>query len=141
MARCAEAVGTVVNYLHPDDSYYAFSGHALCSPSLVRHPDGHLLASMDVFSGGFPQNLTLIFRSDDDGKTWHYLSELMPCFWGKLFIHKGELYMLSVSTEYGDLLIGKSVDGGKTFSALLPVGQDLALFQGDGHHAACVICR
>ena len=117
LARCAEAVGTVVNYLHPDDSYYAFSGHALCSPSLVRHPDGHLLASMDVFSGGFPQNLTLIFRSDDDGKTWHYLSELMPCFWGKLFIHKGELYMLSVSTEYGDLLIGKSVDGGKTFSA------------------------
>ena len=41
----------------------------------------------------------------------------MPCFWGKLFIHKGELYMLSCSTEYGDLLIGKSTDGGKTFSA------------------------
>ena len=61
--------------------------------------------------------VTLIFRSDDDGKTWHYLCELMPCFWGKMFIHKGELYMLSVSTEYGDLLIGKSVDGGKTFSA------------------------
>ena len=72
---------------------------------------------MDVFAGGYPQNLTLIFRSDDDGKTWHYLSELMPCFWGKLFVHKGELYMLSVSTEYGDLLIGKSIDGGKTFSA------------------------
>ena len=72
---------------------------------------------MDVFKGESPQNLTLIFRSDDDGKTWHYLSELMPCFWGKLFIHKGILYMLSVSTEYGDLLIGKSEDGGKTFSA------------------------
>ncbi len=117
LARCAETVGTVVNYLHPDDNCYAFSGRALCSPSLVRHPDGHLLASMDVFSGGHPQNLTLIFRSDDDGKTWHYSCELMPCFWGKMFIHKGELYMLSVSTEYGDLLIGKSTDGGKTFSA------------------------
>ena len=117
LARCAEAVGTVVNYLHPDDNCYAFSGHALCSPSLVRHPDGHLLASMDVFSGGHPQNLTLIFRSDDDGKTWHYNCELMPCFWGKLFVHKGVLYMLAVSTEYGDLLIGKSEDGGKTFSA------------------------
>jgi hypothetical protein len=34
-----------------------------------------------------------------------------------MFIHKGELYMLAVSTEYGDLLIGKSVDGGKSFSA------------------------
>ena len=117
LAKCAEAVGTVVNYLHPNDNCYAFSGRALCSPSLVRHPDGHLLASMDVFSGGHPQNLTLIFRSDDEGKTWHYCCELMPCFWGKMFIHKGELYMLSVSTEYGDLLIGKSEDGGMTFSA------------------------
>jgi hypothetical protein len=34
-----------------------------------------------------------------------------------MFIHKGELYMLSVSTEYGDLLIGKSSDFGKTFEA------------------------
>ena len=117
LARTGESVGTVVNYLHPDDTAYSFSGRYLCSPSLVRHPDGFLLASMDLFAGGHPQNLTLIFRSDDDGETWHYVSELMPCFWGKMFIHKGELYMLSCSTEYGDLLIGKSVDGGKTFSA------------------------
>ncbi|MBQ8408365.1 MAG: exo-alpha-sialidase [Clostridia bacterium] len=117
IAKCAEAVGTVVNYLHPNDRCYAYSGNALCSPSLLRHPEGFLLASMDVFTGGSPQNLTLIFRSDDDGKSWHYVSELMPSFWGKMFMHKGEIYMLSVSTEYGDLLIGKSTDGGKTFSA------------------------
>lgn len=117
IAKCAEAVGTVVNYLHPADTCYSFSGRALCSPSLVRLPDGTLLASMDVFAGEHPQNLTLIFRSEDNGSTWHYVSELMPCFWGKMFINKGELYMLSVSTEYGDLLIGKSTDGGKTFSA------------------------
>lgn len=117
LARTGKTVGTVVNYLHPDDEAYSFSGRYLCSPSLVRHPDGFLLASMDLFAGRHPQNLTLIFRSDDDGETWHYVSELMPCFWGKMFIHKGELYMLSCSTEYGDLLIGKSTDGGKTFSA------------------------
>ncbi len=117
LARTGETVGTVVNYLHPDDDAYSFSGKCLCSPSLVRHPDGFLLASMDVFGHGYPQNLTLIFRSDDDGESWRYVSELMPCFWGKMFIHKGELYMLSCSTEYGDLLIGKSTDGGKTFSA------------------------
>lgn len=116
LARTGEVVGTVVNYLHPDDTAYSFSGRYLCSPSLVRHPDGYLLASMDLFGGLHPQNLTLIFRSDDDGATWHYVSELMPCFWGKMFIHKGELYMLSCSTEFGDLLIGKSTDGGKTFS-------------------------
>lgn len=117
LARCGEAIGEVVNYLHHEDGAYAFSGTAICSPSIVRHPEGCLLASMDVFGHSTPQNLTLIFRSDDDGKTWHYVSELMPCFWGKMFIHKGELYMLSCSTEYGDLLIGKSVDAGKTWSA------------------------
>ena len=117
LARCGKAIGTVVNYLHPDDEAYAFSGRYLCSPSLVRHPDGYLLASMDLFAGNHPQNLTLIFRSDDNGNSWHYVSELMPCFWGKLFLHKGELYMLACSTEYGDLLIGKSLDGGKTFCA------------------------
>lgn len=117
LVRCGKVVGEVVNYLHPEDDAYLFSGRYLASPSLVRHPDGYLLASMDVFAGGHPQNFSLIFRSDDDGESWHYVSELMPCFWGKLFIHKGELYMLSVATEYGDLLIGKSTDGGKTFSA------------------------
>lgn len=117
LARTGQSVGTVVNYLHPEDTAYSFSGRYLCSPSLVRHPDGFLLASMDLYAMEHPQNLTLIFRSDDNGKTWHYVSELMPCFWGQMFIHNGELYMISCSTEYGDLLIGKSTDGGKTFGA------------------------
>lgn len=117
LARCGEAEGNIVNYLHPEDEAYIFSGRYLCSPSLVRHPDGYLLASMDLFSHGTPQNLTLIFRSDDNGENWHYVSELYPCYWGQLFTHKNELYMLSCSTEYGDLLISKSDDGAKTFPA------------------------
>lgn len=117
LARCADAIGTVVNYLHPDDQAYAFSGHYLCSPSLLRHPDGYLLSSMDVFDRNHPQNLTMIFRSDDDGVTWYYVCDLMPCFWGKLFLHKGEVYVLSCATQYGDILIGKSPDGGMTFDA------------------------
>jgi len=128
LARCGKSVGTVVNYLHPEDKAYKFSGQYLCSPSLVRHPEGYLLASMDLFEGGRPQNLTLIYRSDDNGETWHYVSELFPCFWGKMFIHKNELYMLSVSTEYGDLLIGKSIDGGKTF------GTPTVLLRGSCSH-------
>lgn len=115
LAYTGTAVGTVVNYLHPEDEAYSFSGRFLCSPSLLRLPDGALLASTDLYKGGAPQNLTLIFRSEDNGKTWHYLSELMPCFWGKLFLHKEEVYILACSTEYGDLLIGRSPDFGKTF--------------------------
>ena len=117
LARTYAPIGTTVAYLHPDDDAYAFSGKYLASPSILRHPDGHLLASMDVYGPQMPQNLTLIYRSDDNGETWHYLSELVPSFWGKMFIHKGALYMMSVSTEYGDLIIGKSNDGGKSFSA------------------------
>lgn len=107
--------GTVVNYLHPEDRKYSFSGHHICTPSLLKHPDGYLLAAMDVYEGLMPQNLTMIFRSDDDGKSWYHLTELFPCFWGTLFLHKGEVYMLAASTEYGDLLIGKSFDGGKNW--------------------------
>ncbi|MBE6537123.1 MAG: hypothetical protein E7673_04135 [Ruminococcaceae bacterium] len=117
IARTGKNIGTVVNYLHPDDEAYSFSGRYLCSPSLLRHPDGFLLASMDVYAHSAAQNLTLIFRSDDGGESWHYVSELVPCFWGKMFLHKGEVYMLACSTEYGDLLIGKSADGGRSFTA------------------------
>lgn len=117
LARTGTLPGGVVNYLHPDDTAYLYSGRFLCSPSLLKHPDGYLLASMDVYAEQHPQNLTLIFRSDDGGITWHYQTEVMPSFWGKLFLHKGDVFLLSVNTEYGDLLIGKSSDGGKTFGA------------------------
>lgn len=117
LAHTGTTVGTVVNYLHKEDPYFDFSGNFLCSPSFIRHPDGYLLSSMDVFGKQTPQNLSFIFRSDDDGQTWHYVTDLYPCFWGRLFLHKGDVYMLACSTEYGDLLIGRSTDGGMTFGA------------------------
>ena len=129
LARTGMVEGTVVNYLHPDDMAYSFSGRYLCSPSLLRCPDGSLLASMDLYASREPQNLTLIFRSRDNGKTWHYVTELFPCFWGKLFLHKGSVYMLSVSTEYGDLLIGRSDDNGETFCS------PTVLLRGSSHSA------
>ena len=52
---------------------------ALCPRVMVL---GH---GKKLFDGALPQNLTLIFRSDDEGASWHYVSELHPCFWGKLF--------------------------------------------------------
>ena len=117
LVRTGDVPGKVINYLHPDDREYAFSGNYLCSPSIVKLESGRLLASMDVFAGGAPQNLTLIYYSDDDGESWHYLVELFPCFWGKLFLVNGRLYMLGVSREYGDLLIGASDDDGVSWTA------------------------
>lgn len=132
---------TAVNYLHPKDGQYEFSGQFLCSPSIVRLKSGGLLISCDLYAQMAPQNLTLIFRSDDDGNSWSYVTELMPCFWGKLFVHKDALYMLAMSTEYGDLLIGKSTDEGKTWS------EPKVLLRGAGctgrgwHRAPCTILR
>ncbi len=116
LARTGRQVGTVINYLHPEDPVYDYVGHTLGSPSLLKLPSGTLLAGMDIYTNACPQNVEIIFRSDDGGKTWHYVTELMPCFWGKLFLHKGELYILGTSNEYGDLLIGKSNDEGKTWT-------------------------
>lgn len=116
LVRTGSVPGTVVNYLHPLDEQYAFSGRSLCSPSIAVLPSGRLIASMDVFTGGGPQNLSLLFVSDDGGESWQYLNDLFPCFWGKLFVHRGGLYMLAHATEYGDLLIGCSMDEGRTWS-------------------------
>ena len=61
-----------------------------------------------------------------EGRHWRYVSELMPCFWARLFIHRGALHALACATEYGDLLIGRSENGGVTF------GQPTVLLRGIG---------
>lgn len=115
---------TMVHYVHPDDDVYAFSGHYLCDPTFVRVPSGGLVAAMDLYAKEYPQNLEILFRSDDNGKTWRYLCDLIPAYWGTLFMHKNVLYMLCVSTENGHLMIGASYDEGYTWTrpVLLFVG-------------------
>lgn len=108
--------GTMVNYIHPKDYMYAFSGRSTCSPFLIRLPSGALLCSHDVYWRDDGQNLTILLRSEDDGKTWQYLTELCPCFWGKMFLHEGVLYMLGLDGEYGNYLIGASYDEGRTWT-------------------------
>jgi len=63
----------------------------------------------------YGENLTLLYCSDDDGESWHYLCELFPLAWGKLFVDGGKLYCLGASRTYGDLLIGCSEDEGENW--------------------------
>jgi len=121
----------MVNYLHPQDENYAFSGRYLCSPALVRVPSGALIAGMDVFESDAPQNLTLLLRSEDDGKTWRYLCDLFPAYWGALFMHRGALYLLGTSTEHGHVLIGASYDEGATWT------RPVLLFAGGEGKRSC----
>lgn len=124
--RTGEYPGRMVNYLHPKDTQYAFSGRALCTPCLARLPSGTLIASMDVFASRAPQNLELIFRSRDDGRSWEYVTDLFPCTWGQMFVHRGRLYMLATSTEHGDLMISATDDEGETWR------DPVRIFHGSG---------
>lgn len=107
---------TVINYLHPEDGQYDFSGNYLCSPSIARVKSGRLIASMDVYGERTAQNLIIMFYSDDDGAHWHYLTDLYPFYWGSLFYHHDVLYILGLTTEYGNLQIACSKDEGETWS-------------------------
>ena len=131
LARTGVYPGTLIHYLHPEDGAYAFSGRFLCSPTVIRTPEGALLASMDLFEGNGAQNFTLIYRSEDDGATWQWQCDLMPCFWGKLFVWRNKVYMLACSTEHGDILIGRSDDDGRTFCT------PSVLMRGSGRPPVC----
>ena len=57
--------GEMVNYLHPKDYMYAFSGRSTCSPFIIRLPSGALLCSHDIYWRNDGQNLTILLRSED----------------------------------------------------------------------------
>lgn len=112
LVRMGYVPGTVVNYIHPEDHTYMPSGRSPASPSLLRLPDGRLLASHDVYWGKCAQNLTLVFVSKDDGRSWSFQSRVEHCFWGKLFYHRDALYLMGMDGEYGAIHIFRSTDGG-----------------------------
>ena len=114
----------------------------LGSPSIVRLADGALLASHDYFGlAGCPKNhegeeaLTSIYRSDDDGASWVNITHIMNCYWSGLFTHRGALYILGTSQQYGSIVIRRSDDGGFTWTH--PVdGESGLLFRGGYHREA-----
>jgi hypothetical protein len=109
---------TVVNYLHPQDPAFSFSGRFLGTPTLARCPSGRLVAAMDVFwRHEYYAMLSPLFCSDDGGSSWRWLGELAPSYWPKLFVHRGVLYGLSATQGGGCLVIARSEDEGETWSA------------------------
>jgi len=116
----AEVPGVVVDYLHKDDTAYADAGQYVGSPTIARMDDGTLVTAHDLFGAG-TNNLTRVFGSSDDGETWTHLSDVRHAFWGKLFTHRGELYLLACSRGGGDMLLHHSPDGGATWEAPVTV--------------------
>jgi BNR repeat-like domain len=92
----------------------------LGSPSIIRLPDGVLVASHDYFGNlknmEGEAGLSSIYRSDDNGQSWSNVTHMIGAFWGTLFLHNNVLYHISISQEYGHVVIRHSDDGGFTWS-------------------------
>ena len=112
----------------------------LGSPSLIRLPDGVLIAAHDYFGGaGSIKNmqgkggcLSSVYRSEDNGQTWENITHMLNASQGTFFVHKGELYYLGMTFGCGDLMIRKSSDGGFTWTVPMDEHTGLILKAGEG---------
>ena len=90
------------------------------SPSLVRLPDGALLASHDYFGRLYTleneNGLTSIYRSEDNGQTWLNITHIINAYWGTMISLPDAVYHIGVTRDYGDMVVRRSVDGGFTWT-------------------------
>jgi len=100
----------------------------LGSPSLTRIPagapryPGAIVVTHDYFGPGCARNhedeehLTTVHRSLDHGRTWRPVTHVANAFWSSIFAHRGALYLLGCSQQYGSIVIRRSEDGGDTWT-------------------------
>lgn len=137
--RCGEFPGTVINYIHPQDKMFYPSGMCPASPSILMLESGRILVSHDIFYRDMAENVSMIFYSDDTGETWHLLSLVEGCFWGKLFIYEKKLYLLANMHEYGDLVLYETSDEGKSWNKACIVIDGGNKYTGGPHKSAMPI--
>ena len=107
------------------------------SPSLVILPNGDYVASHDLFGPGSTLDQTRLFVSQDRGRSWARLADLKGQYWSSLFLNGGRLYLLGTSREFGDIVIRRSGDGGRTWTT--PADAQTGLIAAGGrYHCAPV---
>jgi len=113
---------------------YAGGGKYIGSPSLCALPGGGLVASHDFFgpmSKEKNEAVTLIYESQDGGKTWKAVSRV-NAFWSNLFRHGGALYLMGPDANGGRCVIRKSVDGGHTWTEPKDENSGVIILPEDG---------
>ena len=98
----------------------------VASPSIVILSNGDYLISHDFERG------TSIHISKNKGRTWKQLSSVSPLIWATIFEHKDNVYLMGVTKGWGDIVIYRSKDKGKTWS--VPVDEQTGILaQGMFH--------
>lgn len=130
-APCASAQagppGVVVGHSPAETRVY------LGSPSIVVLDDGTYVAAYQTFGKelrrrGEPEE-TIIATSRDRGASWEQLDTIRKMSWANLFLFRGELYLMGTAGHYGPLVIRKSLDGGKSWTA--PESREQGLLRDD----------
>jgi len=123
--------GVVIDYSPAKSQVY------LGCPGIAKLPDGQYVASHSVFGPGSTRDTMAIFRSGDKGKSWEKLTDIKGQWWSSLFVHNGSLYIMGTSGRYGNAVIRRSDDGGKTWT--VPKDENTGLlFAGGCYHTAPV---
>lgn len=94
----------------------AASGSYIGCPSLVVLPDGTYVASHSLFGPRSDHRRTVVLRSRDRGATWRRSAELDGQYWSTLFWLGGAVYLLGVDERFGEIVIRRSRDGGRTWT-------------------------
>ncbi|MBN1293139.1 MAG: exo-alpha-sialidase [Candidatus Latescibacteria bacterium] len=123
--------GVVIDYSPASTEIY------IGCPSIAVLPDGSYVASHSFFGPGSTQNRSCVFKSLDNGETWLKLSDLDGQWWSTLFVHDGDLYIMGVNRRYGQAVIRRSRDGGRTWTNPLDEHTGLLLPEEE-HHCAPV---
>ncbi|HDJ89326.1 MAG TPA: hypothetical protein ENG40_01360 [Thermoprotei archaeon] len=124
----------IVAYSPPQSEIY------LGSPGITLLPNDRIAVSHDFFGPKSPcnkygmPNTTRIYLSSDCGKSWKMVSEIREAYWSTLFYFKDSLYLLGTSAKYGDIVIRRSNDYGKTWTIPLDEDSGLLFRGGDGNN-------
>ncbi len=132
-AIASQPPGVVID--HSSDPARLYFG----SPSIAVLPNGNYVASHDLFgpaSTEYQAGVTRVFGSSDRGKSWRHLADVRGAFWSNLFVHRGVLYLLGTYKHYGNAVLHRSDDGGRTWTE--PTDGHSGLLAAGRYHCATV---
>ena len=90
--------------------------HIVGSPSLTVMPGNVYFASHDIYDRETRKSWQLVFRSNDQGKSWKQIARFDDQCWSTLFFIDENLYLMGTTKNWGNMIIRHSSDGGKTWS-------------------------